>query len=88
VEHIVPKPEMFILPAGTRLIPFAMTQAHLGYEPLIAIVTTDGRVTSQWLPDTEELKRLQAGEPLTLIVHTHNQGLPPVSLSVGGFDLT
>lgn len=88
MEQIAPYLDTFILPAGSELTVYAANQAHLGYEPLPSIRTPAGKVISQWKPTEEELKRLFDGEPITLIVWTFNQKLQPVSLGVGGFDLT
>lgn len=86
MEQIAPYPEMFVLPEGSQLTIYAAEQPE--YEPLPCIKTPDGKVVSQWKPTEEELKRLFDGEPLTLIILTFNQKLQPVSLGVGGFDLT
>ena len=88
MEQIAPYPETFVLPKGTSLTLYAANQAHLGYEPLSSLHTPDGKVISQWKPTDDELKRLVAGEPLTLIVWTFNEPLQPVCLMVGGVDLT
>lgn len=87
MEQIAPHPEMFLLPAGYQLALYAADQGHLGYEPLPSIKTPDGKVVSQWRPTPEELGRLAAGEPLTLVVWTFNRALQPVCLAVGGLDL-
>ena len=86
MEQIAPYPETFLLPEGSKTTVFAANQPQ--YEPLPSIVTPDGKVMSQWKPDAKELKRLSAGEPLTLIVWTFNHPLQPIFLGVGGFDLT
>ncbi len=87
MDQIAPYPETFILPPDTTLALYAAEQRDR-YEPLASIKTADGHVLSQWRPDPLELQRLIDGEPITLIVHTFNQPLQPVSLGVGGFDLT
>lgn len=87
MEQIAPYPEMFLLPEGSKTTVIAANQPQQ-YEPLTSIITPDGKVVSQWKPDTDELKKLVAGEPLTLIVWTFNHPLQPIFLGVGGFDLT
>lgn len=37
---------------------------------------------SKWKPDEEELKKLAAGQPVTLMLRTQMQGHPPVKLEV------
>ena len=86
MEMIAPYPEMFVLPEGTTFPVYAADQPE--YEALPSIKTPDGKVISQWKPTAEELARLNAGEPLTLIVWTFNHRLQPITLGVGGFDLT
>jgi hypothetical protein len=88
MEQIAPYTEMFMVPPGTILTVYAADQAHLGYEPLPCIKTPDGKVVSQWKPTDKEIEQLRAGVPLTLIIHTFNRPLQPISLGVGGFDLT
>lgn len=88
MEMIAPYTEMFILPEGTKLALYAADQTHLGYLPLPSIRTPDGKVASQWKPTVEELERLNAGEPITVVVLTFNQPLQPMDIGVGGFDLT
>jgi len=87
MEQIAPYPETFILPEGTRQTLYAAEQAHLGYEPLPSLRTPDGKVASQWRPSEDDLRRLNAGEPITLIVWTHGRDLQPVCVMVGGVDL-
>lgn len=88
MEQIAPRGETFKLPEGAREALYAAEQAHLGYEPLASLRTPDGKVACQWLPDAGELARLNAGEPITLVVWTFNRPLQPVCLAVGGLDLT
>lgn len=87
MDQIAPYTDTFLLPAHSELTLYAANQAHLGYAPLPSIKTPDGKVVSQWKPSEEELKRLVAGEPLTLIVWTFNQPLQPQCLMVGGVNL-
>lgn len=86
MEQIAPYPETFILPQGSALTVYAANQEH-EYEPLPSIKTPDGKVASQWRPSAEELARLIAGEPLTLVIWTFNEPLQPLYLAVGGLDL-
>lgn len=85
MEQIAPHVDTFALPDGFELTVYAANQPE--YEPLPSIRTPDGKVISQWKPTPEELTRLQAGEPLTLIVWTFNQRLQPIFLGIGGYDL-
>lgn len=86
MENIAPYPETFKLPEGSVLPVYAADQPE--YQPLPSIRTPDGKVVSQWKPDEDELKRLVAGEPITLVIWTFNRRLQPVWLGVGGCDLT
>jgi hypothetical protein len=86
MEQIVPRRETFVVPKGTMDVVRGARQSET-YEPLCALRTPAGKIVSQWLPTPEELRRLQAGEPITLIVHTYNTPLQPVVVGVGGFSL-
>jgi hypothetical protein len=88
MQQIAPYPEMFRLPDNTAFTVYGANQAHLDYQPLPSLKTPDGKVVSQWKPTEDELQRLIAGEPLTLIVWTFNRPLQPLCLAVGGVDLT
>jgi hypothetical protein len=70
---------------GCRRVVYAENQPE--YQPLPALVTPDGRVACQWKPDASELALLNAGVPITIVMHTFNQPLQPLSVSVGGVDL-
>ena len=87
MEIMKPKPEMFLLPEGTRDVTYAEHQQHLGYTPLPSLQTRDGKVVSQWKPDAGELELLKNGVPITLCVWTFGRPLQPVCIAVGGMDL-
>ena len=86
MDPIAPHPETFLLPDAYRLTVYAADQAD-DYDPLPSIKLADGRVVSQFRPTPDELRRLFAGEPITLVLHTFNQPLQPIQLFVGGADL-
>lgn len=86
MKAVTPNAKTFITPAGTRSVVFAKDQPE--YEPLPGLLTPDGKFMSQWVPTPEELARLNAGEPITLVVWTFRKPLQPLSLNVGGLDLT
>lgn len=76
---------MFLLPDRTRAAKYAEHQPEYGTLP--SLVTLDGRVVSQWMPDANDLALLNAGVPVTLVLYTFNQPLQPIILAVGGLDL-
>ncbi len=82
---IPPIKEHFALPPDVEEVTFAKSQAE--YIPLPTLRLPDGRVVSQWLPDTDELQALKNGVPITLVLHTFNKPLQPITLTVGGLDL-
>lgn len=97
MEIITPDKTKFLLPAGSREIRVAEHQRQ--YETLPSLITPDGKVASQWLPNAGELAMLNAGVPVTLVIYTFNRTacpqcglllglMPPVCLMVGGADLT
>jgi hypothetical protein len=73
------------LPEGSRPVVFAKDQPQ--YRQLPAMVTPAGHVVTNWRPTTEELARLNAGDPITLVAWTFNQPLQPLLLQVGAVDL-
>jgi hypothetical protein len=82
---ITPKKEMFLLPDDIREANYAELQDE--YQTLPSLVTNDGRVVSQWMPDPNDLILLNNGVPVTLAIHTFNGPLQPIQLLVGGMDL-
>lgn len=76
---------MFLLPADVRDVNYAEHQPQ--YLTLPSLLTTDGRVVSQWMPEPNDLALLNNGVPITLVLHTFNQPLQPIILTVGGLDL-
>jgi hypothetical protein len=82
---ITPRREMFLLPWGIREEDIAEHQPQ--YQTLPALVTKDGRVVSQWMPDANDLILLNNGVPVTLCLHTGGNPLQPIILAVGGLDL-
>jgi len=85
MDIVKPNAELFLLPDKTRAVNYAEHQAE--YLTLPSLVTPDGRVVSQWLPDAHDLALLNNGVPVTLVLHTFNQPLQPIILAVGGLDL-
>lgn len=85
MDIIKPKPEMFLLPDHVREVTYAEHQDE--YLSLPSLLTPDGRVISQWLPDANDLALLNNGVPVTLVLHTFGQPLQPIILAVGGLDL-
>jgi hypothetical protein len=85
MDVINPRAAMFLLPAGTREANYAEHQPE--YETLPSLVTPDGKVVSQWMPDANDLVLLNSGVPVTLVLYTFNQPLQPITLAVGGLDL-
>lgn len=84
MDIIEPKKEMFLLPDGVREVKYAFQEQ---YRTLPSLVTADGKVVSQWMPDANDLALLNNGVPVTLVLHTFNQPLQPIILAVGGLDL-
>ena len=81
--------EKFILPPGTVARTIGGPQnGQPQYIGLPAQCTPGGYVLSQWRPDADELRRLNAGEPVTLVLGTFGRGYPPTILAVGGLDLS
>ena len=85
MNPIEPQPEQFLLPAGTRAVRVAEHQPE--YITLPSLVTPDGRIASQWMPTENELALLNNRVPVTLVIHTFNQPLQPIQITVGGVDL-
>jgi hypothetical protein len=86
VDIITPDRTKFLLPEGTLEVRIAEDQPQ--YQTLPALVTPDGRIACQWQPNAGDLALLNLGVPITLVVWTHYEPLQPVSLMVGGADLT
>jgi hypothetical protein len=85
MDIITPRDALFLLPAGTRRVNYAEHQPE--YLTLPSLVTPDGKVVSQWLPDANDLALLNNGVAVTLVLYTFNQPLQPIFLAVGGLDL-
>jgi hypothetical protein len=85
MDTVKPNAKTFLLPDGTREAKYAEHQVEYGTLP--SLVTPDGRVISQWMPDANDLALLNRGVPVTLVLHTFNQPLQPIILAVGGLDL-
>jgi hypothetical protein len=81
-----PRIENFNLPIGTVPVTFAKDQPE--YLPLPALRTPNGAVVTQWAPTADELRKLNAGEPVTLAVLTFGQPLQPLIVDVGSVDLS
>jgi hypothetical protein len=81
------KPDItkFLAPPSVREVNIAEHQDE--YLTLPALVTTDGRVVSQWMPTPGELALLNEGVPITLTIFTFGRPLQPQSVSVGGTNL-
>lgn len=86
MEHVVPRTDTFVLPEGTVETVVAANQTK-DYDPLLALVTPQGHVVTQWLPSPEELQRLRDGEPITLVTWTFGHPFQPIFLAVGPLDL-
>lgn len=85
MDNIAPRLDTFTLPAGVRLPVVAADQPQ--YLPLPAIATADGKIVSQWLPNADDLERLNAAEAITLVSWTFGDPLQPLWMGVGGLDL-
>jgi hypothetical protein len=85
MKIVKPISAMFLVPDGTREANYAEHQPQ--YETLPSLVTPDGKVISQWLPDAGEIEMLKNGVPITLVCYTFNRELQPVTLAVGGLNL-
>lgn len=66
---------------GTRKVIYAEHQPQ--YIPLPALVTPDGRVTSRWKLEPNDLLLIQNGADVYLTLLTFNAPLQPIMLSVG-----
>lgn len=79
---IAPREELLrVMPEGATQVVFAADQPQ--YEPLPAVRIPDGRIVTQWRPSKSELALLYKGEPITIVVHTFNTPLQPMSVLVG-----
>jgi hypothetical protein len=87
MNPIKPKREQFLLPPNEEVAEITYAEHQPQYIPLPSLKTRDGRVVSQWMPDPNELELLNRGVPITLCLHTFNQPLQPITLTVGGLDL-
>jgi hypothetical protein len=68
-------------PVGTIKVVYAKDQPE--YIPLPALRTPDGRVTSRWRLEPNDLLLIQNGVDIYLTMHTFNGPLQPVQLTVG-----
>jgi hypothetical protein len=85
MDIVSPQASLFLLPPGTREMKIAEHQPE--YQTLPSLVTPDGRVVSQWRPTPNDLILLNAGVPVTLVLHTFGDALQPIQMAVGGMDL-
>lgn len=68
-----------VVPGQTEVI-YAKDQPQ--YNPLPAIKTADGKVTSRWELSFDERMAIARGADVYLTQHTHNHPLQPVLLQV------
>jgi hypothetical protein len=66
---------------GTEKVVYAENQPQ--YLPLPALRTPDGRVTSRWKFEPNDLLLIQNGVDIYLTVHTFNEPLQPLQLTIG-----
>jgi hypothetical protein len=69
-------------PQGWREVVYAKDQPE--YLPLPTLRSADGRVVSRWSPTTEERAAIAGGADVYLTLHTFNQPLQPILMTVGG----
>ena len=65
---------------GGELVTIAKDQPQ--YEPLVASVSADGLVMTEWEPSAEDLAALLDGGRVRLWIHTFGLPLQPISLEV------
>lgn len=80
-----PSLDQFLLPLEFQRVTYAKNQTP--YLPLTVIKLPDGRVASTWLLDPNDLEMLTNGAVITIVTHTFNEPLQPISVMVGGADL-
>jgi hypothetical protein len=68
----------------SRPVVFAKDQPE--YEPLPALIFSDGKVLTEWQLTEEERARILAGENIRLWIWTCGQPLQPVALEITGKD--
>lgn len=86
MDQIAPRLDLFLLPPKCEVMPVNGPQQE--YQDLLSIITPDGRVVSQWVPDAGELEMLKNGAPVTLVMHTFGTfKITPVQVAIGGMDL-
>ena len=73
------------MPVGSHRVVYAEDQPQ--YLPLPSYRTPDGRVVSAWQPSANELELLKNGVPVYLTLHTFNEPLQPIMMTVGPPDL-
>lgn len=73
------------VPNGTVKVVFAKDQPQ--YNPLPSLRTPDGRVVSRWKLEPNDLLLIQNGVDIYLTLHTFNEPLQPIMLTVGPPDL-
>jgi hypothetical protein len=71
-----------VVPQGWSEVVYAKDQPE--YIPLPTLKCVDGRAVSRWEPTPEERAKIAAGADVYLTVHTFNQPLQPVLLTVNG----
>lgn len=81
-EHLAPVDVGIAPPAGWREAVYAKDQPE--YSPLPTLRAADGRAISRWRPSPEARIQVAAGADIYLTVHTFNQPLQPVMLTIGG----
>ena len=82
MEPVDPCVPLALLPPDTR----AVIKAKDHYQPLPSLHTPSGRVITRWVLTDEERAQILRGSDVYLTIHTFNQPLQPVRLSVGVSD--
>ncbi len=86
MEFIKPQPDLFLLPAGTREVVMHAPVGRPEVRDVDTLITPNGVTVLQLRVDESELELLKKGVPVTLMLH--QTPMCPVSVGVGGFDLT
>lgn len=77
-----PKAVGIVPPQGWREVTYAKDQPE--YLPLPSLKSEDGRVVSRWTLTVEERAKIAAGADIFLTLHTFNNPLQPILLTVDG----
>lgn len=77
-----PREVDIVPPQGWREVTYAKDQPQ--YLPLPTLRSEDGRVVSRWTLTDEEREKVAAGADIYLTLHTFNNPLQPILLTVDG----